>query len=84
MFDILVGHCDRHPDNIFVTDDGHMTLIDNDQIQGNIPGCMYESIFLPRSTVGYWGVTGVQGRERSSARLETAGLSPCLSAGRQP
>ncbi|KFM24877.1 hypothetical protein F751_1756 [Auxenochlorella protothecoides] len=50
IFDLLVGHCDRHPDNVFVTDDGRMTLIDNDQIQGNIPGCLYESFFLPRCT----------------------------------
>lgn len=35
-----------------MTDDGRMTLIDNDQIQGNIPGCLYESFFLPRCTVG--------------------------------
>ena len=34
LFDVLTSQCDRHQQNIFITKDRHMRVIDNDQVGG--------------------------------------------------
>ncbi len=47
IFDLLTCQCDRHADNVFVSDGG-ITLIDNDQMLGTSwRRCAADSIFLP-------------------------------------
>jgi predicted unusual protein kinase regulating ubiquinone biosynthesis (AarF/ABC1/UbiB family) len=33
IFDLLVGNCDRHTDNVFIDENGRLTLIDNDMVR---------------------------------------------------
>ena len=61
VFDLMTGQCDRHPNNVIVSNTT-FALIDNDQSLGYGRECMYDSIFLPRSSVGVeggWGVGSV-------------------------
>lgn len=50
LFDVLLGQCDRHGQNIFVTAEGEMTLIDNDQAFGEgWRRCAVDSVMVPGS-----------------------------------
>ncbi|KAG2488705.1 hypothetical protein HYH03_012705 [Edaphochlamys debaryana] len=50
LYDLLTGQCDRHGGNVFVQEDGSITLIDNDQsmVYGS-KLCAFDSILLPTS-----------------------------------
>eukprot|EP00899_Mesostigma_viride_P013477 jgi/Mesvir1/2212/Mv09857-RA.1 len=61
VFDVLFSNVDRHPGNVFVTESGHMTLIDNDQVFGTINKAYIDSVFIPttdRHAVGQRGGKG--------------------------
>ena len=38
LFDVLTSQCDRHQQNIFITKDRQMRVIDNDQVRGGRVG----------------------------------------------
>ncbi|CAD7698412.1 unnamed protein product [Ostreobium quekettii] len=48
ILDLLTSQCDRHPQNVFVNEDGDVTLIDNDQVFGHCwkPDNL-DSMFIP-------------------------------------
>ncbi len=47
VFDLLTGQCDRHSENVFVTAEGRLTLIDNDRALGVVERCRSNSMLLP-------------------------------------
>ncbi len=48
MFDLLTSQCDRHAQNIFVTESGQLALIDNESSLGVWRRtCAFDSILLP-------------------------------------
>ena len=61
VFDLMTGQCDRHPNNVIVSNTT-FALIDNDQSLGYGRECMYDSIFLPRSSVGLERGGGMSGQ----------------------
>lgn len=67
LFDVLFGQCDRHGQNIFVTGDGEMTFIDNDQAYGEgWRRCAVDSVMIPGSekfTIVRYGNNHVHGEQ---------------------
>ena len=67
LFDVLFGQCDRHGQNIFVTDEGDMTFIDNDQAFGRgWRRCAVDSIMIPGSekfTIVRYGNSHLNGKQ---------------------
>lgn len=53
IFDLLTSQCDRIPNNVFIDEEGHISLIDNTDGLGNGHSChkhrMLSSVFLPRT-----------------------------------
>jgi hypothetical protein len=50
IWDLLTMQCDRHGQNVYIDEDGHLTLIDLDQSFGEAWRiCGYDSLFLPYS-----------------------------------
>jgi hypothetical protein len=48
IFDLLTSQCDRHAQNVFINENGKITLIDNLQaMKFNWEKCSTDSIFLP-------------------------------------
>jgi len=48
VFDLLFSQCDRHGQNLYLTPDGGVSLIDNDQCFGSgWRPCGADSLFLP-------------------------------------
>jgi len=48
IFDVLFSQCDRHQQNIFLTESGQLRLIDNDQVYATAwRKCGFDSMILP-------------------------------------
>lgn len=47
MLDLLTAQCDRHSENVFITEDGSLTFIDNDRALGVVTRCGGDSMLLP-------------------------------------
>ncbi|GFH21239.1 uncharacterized protein HaLaN_18500 [Haematococcus lacustris] len=47
IFDLMTSQCDRHAQNIFIGESGHLTLIDNERALYENGWCAMDSIFLP-------------------------------------
>lgn len=48
IFDLLTSQCDRHAQNIFISESGQLTLIDNEAaLQNNWKNCGFDSILIP-------------------------------------
>eukprot|EP00899_Mesostigma_viride_P012152 jgi/Mesvir1/20938/Mv08009-RA.1 len=48
LFDMLLSGYDRHPGNVFLTEEGDLALIDNDQsFEDPASGCPIDSLFIP-------------------------------------
>lgn len=62
IFDLLTSQCDRNPSNVFVDEDGHISLIDNTDGLGNGHSCSEKndmsSIFLPSTAENIYQVVG--------------------------
>jgi hypothetical protein len=65
LFDVLMGQCDRHGQNMFITIDGDITLIDSDQAFGRgWRRCVVDSVMIPGSekyTIARYGNNHVFG-----------------------
>ncbi|GIL86258.1 hypothetical protein Vretifemale_14600 [Volvox reticuliferus] len=59
LYDLLSSQCDRHSQNVFITESGQIKLIDNLQaLQFSWVNCAMDSIFLPgtqKNMVITWG-----------------------------
>lgn len=50
IWDLLTMQCDRHGQNVYIDETGHLTLIDLDQAFGEAwRVCGFDSLFLPTS-----------------------------------
>ncbi len=62
LYDLLTSQCDRHSQNVFITESGQIKLIDNLQaLQFSWVNCAMDSIFLPgtqKNMVIKWVVGG--------------------------
>ncbi len=47
VLDLLTAQCDRHSENVFITEDGSLTFIDNDRALGVVTRCGGDSMLLP-------------------------------------
>ena len=65
LLDFLTGQCDRHAQNVFITEDGDFKFIDNDQALGvGWRKCVANSVFVPGSdkfSIARWGNPHVNG-----------------------
>lgn len=65
LFDVLMGQCDRHGQNMFITINGDITLIDSDQAFGRgWRRCAVDSVMIPGSekyTIARYGNSHVFG-----------------------
>jgi hypothetical protein len=53
IFDLLTSQCDRHAQNIFMSENGQLTLIDNEvALQSSWRNCGFDSILVPGTQVG--------------------------------
>lgn len=49
IFDLLTGQCDRHAQNIFLSEDGRLRLIDNEACLNSWGHCSFDSVLVPTS-----------------------------------
>eukprot|EP00798_Chlamydomonas_sp_ICE-L_P012582 gene12582-15806_t len=48
IFDLLTSQCDRHPQNIFISEQGQVKLVDNEvALQSRWGSCGFDSILIP-------------------------------------
>ncbi|KXZ44687.1 hypothetical protein GPECTOR_63g16 [Gonium pectorale] len=63
VLDLLTAQCDRHSENVFITNAGQLSFIDNDRALGVVTRCGSDSMLLPGNRyhtqlrLGYWGQT---------------------------
>ncbi|KAG2495396.1 hypothetical protein HYH03_006663 [Edaphochlamys debaryana] len=61
VLDFLTAQCDRHSENVFITQSGQLTFIDNDRALGVVTRCGGDSMLLPGNRyhtqlrMSYWG-----------------------------
>lgn len=73
IFDLLTSQCDRHANNIFISDSGSVTLIDNGDALGRrgvcSPGVLLNSLLLPSTPEHTYKIIGRPCAESNSLAL---------------
>lgn len=82
IFDLLTSQCDRNPGNVFVSEDGQISLIDNADGLGNGDSCTerhtLNSMFLPSTAEHTYLVLGKKYAKRGVESFKQATPDPLV------